>query len=1673
MLEILVVWLTYCAELTNIIPLLSFLHFFLLNPYKRGSMNPPRHPLVHSATTNKPFFAALNNYVLQVSRQKAHHHALLSFWAGIVTESVAGMLDSTRSGRRSVEKEKHEDILLRVLPVLNDGFAMKKVSELVIGCYMVAVVLAQKASLQDNVLDGLMEAVVGSWTEETASSGLICLSVLAQQKPETTIPKKVFKAILRLEDLVQQLSEISTQYPTSHLLLGLVAGCLDDLHRQKDNAHLDLLSLVFENQLLAEPDMSKGMAMVIHAASNANKNGAMPLDVQTHIADLVQEFSRSDSLQPIFQKTLAESSVDVSALEHNLQTVIESLPAPPAIEDVEMEDAEKEDELDNFTPALESLAGKGLFEKSFLSKQSIGVFDNLVQTFALATGSQDKVDSFINLPILGKDNATKSPQFLSFFTRVLSGPYPPATRVAALSTIYSVLSSNSDVDIDFQAILPFLIVALSDPSERIRRETAGVLAVIGKLYKKSKKDDSPSEKLWASEALYGQEKQSKNINWLSGRDAQKIFERALLPGLEEYILDPGHIGRVLENTLRGTSATEGSTELKKSVRLNLFTFLCSHVVHMPLFAPKVGLLKILNRIDKSGGTTRTKELQPLLALWRQVGEKEAKETCESERLSVSDVEQQIVSIVTPKEKEAITLLLSNVSPASESLRPSFVAAIFGRMREVWAAVPEERQVAASEKLLDISLGLSAADMPLASSCRDLLRVVELPGPVLFHFLQKIPVSLTDMEALGPAPKRRRTSQNNMVAMTVKDEAGLSKLMEKMTFILELVDSSTPEAHPELADGLFQTLAALQHFKSQIQSGMSYLLSLTLGSLLAIINRSKQSAKPQFDTSVIRADLVVDCVRTTESPQVQNAALLLVAGLSIIAPELVLHSVMPIFTFMGSSVLRKDDDYSVSVIDQTIDQVVPALIQSLRNQKRDIVSGTSELLLSFTAAFEHIPSHRRLRLFHALITKLGAQDFLFAVLAMLANRYSMEKDVLALMTGLVSDTSSIVELITYSKYLDLVSDSLKAKPGMSQVLLGIGSDDGREPQKVAIDLLRALAHLFKHSSIKSKMADDFASEDEEVPTQIRTLFSRILEQVLAIGEATQNIKPVNQASGDVLSSLFGTLSLIDFLDTIEVLLQRPNDELRRKVLRLLEGRLRQNPERDGASQVRMLDFLPTLVRIVESSPDTLLKHAAVSCIDRIADKYGRKDPSKVIPAAIVVASESCIGQEDDRIRIMGVLCLASMAEVLGQSMIPALPPTLNRSLNLLELSLEDGKENTRLHDAVYSLFSALFTHLPFMISASHLDKVLRLSFKSATSEIDESGDENRQDTLKLMARKIDISSTFGAVDRNWQHVVEAGPEATKEIIEVVSVAVEKHPKSAVMKSITLLTNILFKAFDLRRQQVSLGAQAIFDYSDLDEIEAAVNDVAIKMIYKLNDTTFRPIFTKMLEWATNGLPKKDTQGNLSRLTTFYKFLEVFFGTLQSIVTGYASYITDNVVSVLGKASPSNKDSKHLWLATLRMLRNTFEHDQDEFWQSPSHLTLISKPLISQLAHATNTPSATLVITEAIPAITELAVAADSTDNHKELNTALMKFLRPSTGPNAKSAGGDNPHTRLAALKTEQALTEALGEEWLALLPEMLPYISELMEDEDENVEREVRKWVKQIENVLGEKLDDMLT
>lgn len=79
--------------------------------------------------------------------------------------------------------------------------------------------------------------------------------------------------------------------------------------------------------------------------------------------------------------------------------------------------------------------------------------------------------------------------------------------------------------------------------------------------------------------------------------------------------------------------------------------------------------------------------------------------------------------------------------------------------------------------------------------------------------------------------------------------------------------------------------------------------------------TQKSTRSKLDKSAIRADIIVESIRTTASAQVQHVAFLLISSLATICPESVLHSVMPIFTFMGAGILRQNDDYSVYVVNR--------------------------------------------------------------------------------------------------------------------------------------------------------------------------------------------------------------------------------------------------------------------------------------------------------------------------------------------------------------------------------------------------------------------------------------------------------------------------------------------------------------------------------------------------------------------------------------------------------------------------------------------------------------------------------------------------------------------------------------------------------------------------------------
>ncbi|KAI7601187.1 hypothetical protein KC346_g12932, partial [Hortaea werneckii] len=472
--------------------------------------------------------------------------------------------------------------------------------------------------------------------------------------------------------------------------------------------------------------------------------------------------------------------------------------------------------------------------------------------------------------------------------------------------------------------------------------------------------------------------------------------------------------------------------------------------------------------------------------------------------------------------------------------------------------------------------------------------------------------------------------------------------------------------------------------------------------------------------------------------------------------------------------------------------------------------------------------------------------------------------------------------------------------------------------------------------------------------------------------------------------------------------------------------------------------------IQSSQPVRTRQAAITCVDQIIERYGKLDRSAALEAATAVAGDAALGSEDDMLKITSVLCLASMVAVLEDDFISILPRVFESIMGYADLAVDSKNVNYQLLDAVYSFAVSVLDHLPWMFSTQYLQHAfLTVGKAAARMEDDDVEIQMLVHFCSLAAKKIGAHELFTTIDQTWDSVAAFGPIATVQHLQVLEAAVQHHKKAVVIRHAQALFGVLLKAFDLRRTHP--------DEEDSEEVFDLVDKIALDVVMKLNDATFRPFFIRLVEWATSDLPKSDYPGRANRATSLYSFANSLFEQLKSIVTSYATYVLDDAAHWLQEINGQKAEDSSLLEMVLETLSSSFRHDQDDFWQAPQHFEAIMRPLLNQLENG----GVFDVTAQVVPAITELASAAASPEHHKVMNTAIMQYMRHS-----------NSAVRLAAVQCERAITERLNLDWLSLLPEMLPFISELQEDDDEEVERETLRWVRQIEEVTGESLEGML-
>lgn len=1617
-----------------------------IRPYLKTTWNVPRHAVAYAAANNDGFFTLMNNYVLQTCQAGFNHPQLMRFWSSLVVEAIATRLNQTRSGRKEVQNQRTEDLLRKILPLLSDGFEVVGTEDLTTTCYTITIVLAAKADLADHLLDSLMLAVVQTLqrADHDAQQAFVTMLVLANHKKDEQIPRKVLDILAQLEAFNMIVQRMAEQHTSRSFLLLLVKSAMSQIKRKNARRFAGFADILIRltAELYTTDSLSEAVQPMVAKILQLDPEKDKEAEVRQELILRLQSLNEVESLSVAIASAANELKHDAHTLENILGMTI-SLPREPLkIEDADgdllMADSAPQNGVEDI---FASLPQSWSPENCFLAFHQSDEYEALAEAFEKSYGTIDLQEQFSRLPVW-KSGDEQEVRWQTFLLRFACTGRSVTARTRAL--VLLAQSIKAEVSFHLQTLLPYILTFLAD-AKQVRKAALSLLMIIkDKMTPTTEDVHSHHVRMYPSGKLF---------DLHNAAEMQSLISDVVEPVSEECLLDSTYVGKVVHDALE--SSTHSSKKSHKSV---LGSLLIQHTLATPLIKVKVSILNMLRDIRKIGKHNKVKTLFPVLQEWSAFSTVEAQAAADEAGMTISEIDSVVVKLADVHDKHFFEHFAEHASSEDSTYRHDLVFALFAHLRTEWSIWTIEQQQTIADTLFD--LALSTSDV-LASAAQDVLRNVDLPTEVLASLIKQSQAGTSEVRA--PASKRRKRSSSSSGTTMSRTDAikSIDNATAKISLALELVDSNAPESKTGLIDIVFELLASIRQLQ---QNGVDspYLLNLCLSILHSTVNPARLRGET-IKSSNIKPEVVTDCLRNSDNLQVQTSALLLLAALSTIVPDRMVHNVMPVFTFIGHNMLYKDDEHSVNVINEAIDKIVPALMENLRRGRnvQHYQSSVTTMLASFTAAYDHIPLHRRVGLYQKLLSCINADDFGYMLVALVSHQQRKDQGLTKLVHDLMAASAASTQLKIYRQLLQVAVDVLSASPKISVTLFNIQkSTTHQEKLQYAAACLGAASKVLASPTLAAQVQKGSKSRaSDNITGDIQTSFRVTLSSIQATKSAKESISGMVKQCMDVLLRLPG---LSDLLDALSLVLDDMPADLKPQALRILALQFTSKKTKDSRAQQVSIDILAKLHQYLQSSTDDSLLLASLACVDRIVEAYGRKEPDAVLAAAQHILENIGLAshKHSEKSVISTILTIASFVEVLKEASIPLVSVILQQAGIAFE-GFTGKAETSDVFNALCTLLSSVISNVSFVIAQDQLNEIIGRVINAQTAYKDEDEGEYEQ-FKKAVARKVDLDMTVSAISTQLNDLVDAAPAV--EYFSLLSQAIESSPKSAVIKSAELISQIILSVLELTSKKTTLKPD---DQTIYNSIASQLNDTTIKFIYKINDTTFRPIFESWVDWATS----------TTRQIVLFELLTHFFDTLKAIVTSYASYLLKPIASILESAT-TGKPPLPLLLNTLNLLRTAASHDQDSFFAAPSHFDPIVVPLISCLNLAVSKSTRSYVSSHVIPTIVSLATATiDSPGTHSTLTSHIVKLKSNSSS-----------HVRLASIQTLLAMAEDedLGDEFVAnvvgtgagegegarggSVGEIMVYVNEMLEDDDEDVEMGVRKFVQVVRGKVGEDIFD---
>ncbi|KAF4524661.1 hypothetical protein B566_EDAN012243 [Ephemera danica] len=233
----------------------------------------------------------------------------------------------------------------------------------------------------------------------------------------------------------------------------------------------------------------------------------------------------------------------------------------------------------------------------------------------------------------------------------------------------------------------------------------------------------------------------------------------------------------------------------------------------------------------------------------------------------------------------------------------------------------------------------------------------------------------------------------------------------------------------------------------------------------------------------------------------------------------------------------------------------------------------------------------------------------------------------------------------------------------------------------------------------------------------------------------------------------------------------------------------------------------------------------------------------------------------------------------------------------------------------------------------------------------------------------------------------------------------------------------------------------DQTLVTEAEDHVITALVALVMKLPETLFRPLYFQLSAWSSEAEQSLHLR---SRCITFYRCSTSLANSLKGLFVVFAFYFLKQAAGLL------------------RRCHSGVNQGEEPLFPSEGQICLLLESVLETLLALENMVGGEERLRErcsrlVAPCLAQFARATADDMLWKQLHYQILLKTRHTS-----------PTVRLVAVGAIKSLAGALGEELLPLLPEAVPFLAELLEDEDGEVETACQDAVRDLERILGEPL-----